>query len=527
MEGAWRVLDEQEEAVVAQYDSHLLQAAYARQVQTLSPPTQLFQKGAVETWTATLPPPPEAAQYQPTIVMQDRAGASWRAFQQVFPDCNLMRAMCAVHVQRSLEKGIGEETKGRWNDRQTNYDLAHNDIEKLKSGLCFAGLGPIVFRLMMQKWKEFYREPDIAQAFSEVWGDCVFTRAEVNAFGIGGLAPDNNALEGKNGSQKLDTQHGRKSLENFITWFARPGGWLNNESRNDLSFGMTMHADVWTYEFFQDIRKYTTDKTPATPLSPLELAFRVRGTDTDVIPSRRIITLLLKLPGVINDRKVLRNALKKSATAGEKGWIMTFMDLARAPVEFVTAKTSLQGDGKWHFDDVIDWCTSFHLLKPISDIHMQQNIVTRLTSLPEGRRCTIDFGAFERGKLFRSCSCSTFLHVAWCFHSHLHAWGEGIITQNPRTMDRDFGKAPVGRPTKQNLEGRLGRPQNASKKGTHETDADHEAGARAGAGKKPKKRKRKRKNAEEQYSDSEAVDLLGLLASGAGGMQSETLKRRR
>ena len=63
---------------------------------------------------------------------------------------------------------------------------------------------------MLEKW--YKKGEGIYADKFEHWMDVPWTRAELNEHGYGGLPPDNNGLEGKNGAQKGDRGHKRYVL---------------------------------------------------------------------------------------------------------------------------------------------------------------------------------------------------------------------------------------------------------------------------------------------------------------------------
>ena len=61
---------------------------------------------------------------------------------------------------------------------------------------------------MLDKWRVFLGEPELAAGFDKSWSHTKHTRIEINIANsssggvIGGLPDDNNALEATNGGQK-------------------------------------------------------------------------------------------------------------------------------------------------------------------------------------------------------------------------------------------------------------------------------------------------------------------------------------
>ena len=88
--------------------------------------------------------------------------------------------------------------------------------------------------------------------------------------------------------------------------------------------------------------------------------------------------------------------------------------------------------GRYDFDDVVKWMKDFHVLTPITYTPFLDPWLRRLkaSGLPmndklikEGKTC------------FYSCSCSDFMHYAFCVHSCVMAMTKQLVTGYPPTLD--------------------------------------------------------------------------------------------
>ena len=176
------------------------------------------------------PAPPVGWKPRVELAMKDHSSAANRGFKNIadlFADCRCTDAdlaldrlaklsledakplkigMCGVHVRMNLDRHTD------WFDDADSIEACKTDLTALNEEVSRAELAAHAFELMMQKWEHKYKEPRAAREFRKQWGKELFTRAAMNCYGTGGIPPDNNALEGKNGGMKGDFQHNRSLL---------------------------------------------------------------------------------------------------------------------------------------------------------------------------------------------------------------------------------------------------------------------------------------------------------------------------
>jgi hypothetical protein len=175
---------------------------------------------------------------------------------------------------------------------------------------------------MIKKWSApaGLNEGDFAAKWRREWGDAIITRIEVIQGRRGGLPPDTNGLEGKNGGQKGDTNHVRR---NAVVFAFKHAEWMSTESILDLSYGDRFNQKVWNNKFFQDVQLLASPDL--THVMQCSFPF---DEGRIIIPSNATLNTLICTPHhVPNTVQRLRFALTHSAD-GEP-WLTTFKKIAR------------------------------------------------------------------------------------------------------------------------------------------------------------------------------------------------------
>ena len=212
-------------------------------------------------------------------------------------------------------------------------------------------------QLMLEKWsarpsRGGYGERAVAQKWGASWGNSEWTLLRSGLHTHGGLPPDNQGLEGKNGSQKETlAAWRRRQLTVFVPMFFP---WMENESLEDLQFGMGLPRakcgvkEIHSTLFYASVEDELLRQQAGTGIFACLFA---DATDREVmfIPSRRTITTLLEDHAVTDTKAALRKALSVSATLSELSWLETYTTLAAAStIGIFTQQTGLVLD----FDSV-------------------------------------------------------------------------------------------------------------------------------------------------------------------------------
>ena len=93
-------------------------------------------------------------------------------------------------------------------------------------------------------------------------------------------------------------------------------------------------------------------------------------------------------------------------------------------------------DVDWDFDEVLHWSRAFHILIPIIDGTYITMLVKRLKGDGDSiRGATLADGAGFGEKKFYHCTCSDYLHYAWCVHVCCKAFQDKLILRYPKNLD--------------------------------------------------------------------------------------------
>jgi hypothetical protein len=177
------------------------------------------------------------------VYMGDSAAAGSNAFKAVFEDpqdldgTSIRVNMCFVHVQTIW----CNHNRGKLQDA-ANHEKVKSDLTKLNNSMWIPEMVPIAQQMMYQKWREVYKEPAYCSAFVAAWDGHLYTRAESNAGGVGGLPSCNNMLEAKNNTIKKELMRERPSVTTLVS---RAADWLQLNAVNEGSFGREHNLAVW------------------------------------------------------------------------------------------------------------------------------------------------------------------------------------------------------------------------------------------------------------------------------------------
>ncbi|KAJ1629242.1 hypothetical protein T492DRAFT_1012346 [Pavlovales sp. CCMP2436] len=334
-------------------------------------------------WAATMPRP---------ILMKDGADAVGTAIEQVWPTAAdsdpVMVAMCNIYIQRDAN----------------NHTWMMNDVNNLKECVP-AHAKEFAFEAMLEKW--YKKGEDIYADKFEHWMDVPWTRAELNQHGYGGLPPDNNGLEGKNGAQKGDRGHKR---EHAVMYCVSNRKWMQLESTLDLRFGRHFRADVWSIKFFQGVAAGAD--LVKTPVLSVATKFGKYAPGALVIPSSETV-ISLAVKHQIRTPHAVKIAIVEPEEGAAESWIKTFQWLWLPKTQSDSAILS-----EWDYDTIIHWYRAFH-----------ETIATMRYG-----NATIDQAVCEQ-KGIMTCTCPTYLHYCNCDHACAWLVANGIMTAYPPTLD--------------------------------------------------------------------------------------------
>jgi hypothetical protein len=269
----------------------------------------------------------------------------------------------------------------------------------------------------------------------------VFTRVEINSHAIvpGGIAADNNSVEAVNSAHKKHmfehNQH-KPQVHLYVDYLA---AYVQQRSYNSTEFGSNLNVDVHSNEFYASVFSMLN-----ADISPLTITWE-RAKGVVVIISQFTINFLWDLFGEKGTKRT-----NVSIKRGAVGWLKQFEAMVKDPK---TMKT-ISG-GSCTFQDLcgVDkrsgyagWARAFYFLTPIP--HETNYLKDHYARLVDSGLEMIPFEELllneEKGLM--SCSCSKFLHRAWCIHTCVDAFAKHILTGYPKNMDPTSLKPTRGRP---------------------------------------------------------------------------------
>lgn len=367
-------------------------------------------------------------------ILTDHSSAAFNGASEVFPPGTLSSNLCTEHA------------RGRWLDASANKALFNNkdnirivssDIQATKN-YPFLNSVDTLKEKMVRKWTTDLGEGAVAEKWFASWGRHKITRIESNfaAEHPGGITPDQNGLEGANGTGiKGFVGNKRYNLSGF---FGVLGGYISAESSADLSFGETFSTQVNSNTFNSSCEKLATAEvspftvsfpySPASPASPSGWVLIAAQTTIERI-GREVTSL--RSP----------EDFKRHLTAGPESLKERYLRLRHSPEEMFPHLS---------FDDIIDLSQSFYVMKPIHPSLYSDRLYERLTN--SGFQICPLHEIVSSDRSLMSCGCRTFLHYAWCHHSCAYARRMRIITAYPK--DKDPTKLQTkkrGRPSKNKI----------------------------------------------------------------------------
>lgn len=205
--------------------------------------------------------------------------------------------------------------------------------------------------------------------------------------------------------------------------------FAGHKSVNDVTFGFGLNSAVCSNIFFLAVR----DMIDA-PISPLTVHFAGSG-DRVLIASQRTLTDIAETTSTLTSVTDFRSAVFDRRGA-KPSMVEEFLSVNATP-EVVCQDMS--------FDACIRFGTMFYFLAPIPDGEYLRGLFDRLTY--SGMVMSVDYASLVALGPFglMSCSCSCFLHRAWCIHACVCAFKRRIIQGYPANMDPLI--RGVGRPS--------------------------------------------------------------------------------
>lgn len=385
-----------------------------------------------------------SAEGWPIRVMKDRAGAAGRAAVSTWAGFVVNQQMCAEHVKgRWLE-----HVKSAFRDKSLYEDRRATMEADCHAYKCCPILrlvtSKILFDLMMDKWATVLEEPDIALKFSTTWRNFnPWTRVECNQGGpvAGGSPADNNSIERSNLTQKLLAAAGRLCLVDYLSPAFKTSmnlvgyiEWRSRESLKEMSFGVRYSPVAICKAVLEEV--YCRGRAA---ISPLTVKVRIRGFAGHgqyLIVSQRLIDELrggkygpASVP--LETPEAYVRAVSVKGVGASDSWSQLFMKLHDTP-ELVAGKHL----DLMTFDQIVEYATSFHILKPVPD----ELYVTRVHE----RMTEHGFGMVALSSLLDdvplltgicSCSCGSYLHYQMCHHVLEDMWRKKVFHAFPKSIN--------------------------------------------------------------------------------------------
>lgn len=327
--------------------------------------------------------------------------------------------MCASHVFGRWMEKHGKVLRTKANQSRMNIDFQNFKNTPVYL-LAHSGL---LFDKMMYKWNEIYSERQLTQKFQTQWRGVPCTRVEVNHIADvpGGMPDDTNSVEATHRNHQLFDKNIRFDGDRYIGLLAK---WIEHKSVNDMGFGVLLSQPVCCKSFFVAVRDMID-----SPISPLTVCFH--GTHGRLVcASQRTLNNLKghpTAPTTAADFRVLVSAPRR----GDFGqtapsMVDSFLIGTEKPSQICSALD---------FDQCVAWGESFYFLTPIIAGDYLQGLFDRLKNSGLVIEITYDELVAMGAKGLMSCSCSAFLHRAWCIHSCVCAFIREIIVGYPKYKD--------------------------------------------------------------------------------------------
>jgi hypothetical protein len=405
-----------------------------------------------DTGRYPLPPKGTLWKWEPREVLtvqKDAALSASNAIAKVWPDAEILEGMCHTHASLRWFSN----NKGKLKDI-TNEKVMTNMLQHYKN-VPHRNVVPFVRQAMLSHWNETLRETSTANDWNASWGTSLITRVELNQRAssplLGGIPPDNNAIESGNNVDKMSLNRQRASIIQFLpTWVNVLAGY----SRTDLLFQDKFSAkqsDVHSMEFYSRCHDIIERHKLELPTC-LSLQFPLTSQDVEFdlpIGTKMIASdylLIQELPKY-EDSGLDKNSIRSTESFLKKEkWVESFRQIIKTPDKALK-------DMK--FKAMIDWLRSFHIIRPLDpeaseetksalgDLHY---ILTRcgLSMMNFDEVCKLPYGTG-----FISCSCKVYLHYAWCHHAFVIVKERGIVKDYPIRLNPIRLNPPAaGRPKK-------------------------------------------------------------------------------
>lgn len=174
---------------------------------------------------------------------RDHAAAPTNGAEEVWPgkvqsiDCHVHASTLWVPDHRGLIAAV---------DKKDMQGKLIGDLMELKN--CpHAQLAEPMKDAMITKWRDVYKEPEIAQLWKKVYGGCMLTRVELNTIAMnplhGGMPVDNNITEVGNRDDKAKRKHKKQQP---IAWIHDTARHMFRSSASDLDYTGDMKPKVST-----------------------------------------------------------------------------------------------------------------------------------------------------------------------------------------------------------------------------------------------------------------------------------------
>jgi hypothetical protein len=222
--------------------------------------------------------------------------------------------------------------------------------------------------------------------------------------------------------------YARFNAEEYIDELA---SWIEHKSINDVNFGFELNPAVCSKRFFLAVNDMLCH-----PISPLTICFGESGGDRIIITSQRRLNIISASMAADANAEAYRTKV-----ASVRGASCSLID------QFLSANQNPEVCSAMDFDQCIALSTDFYFLTPITDGPYLRGLFSRLTNSKILLSVSYSTLVMLGPKGLMSCSCSAFLHRAWCIHACVCAFKRQIIVKYPPNMDPTSRDVKPGRPT--------------------------------------------------------------------------------
>jgi hypothetical protein len=412
----------------------------ARMAGALSPRRSSPRSTSAPVRDGRYSPPPIDWEWKVEVLVTDSARAAPNAFRAVMgPEIQLQT--CFAHAAEIWFHK--QENKAHFRDLETNLSRVREDLQWLNTSLSTAALAPIAKRLMFAKWRDIYKEPDVATKFEASWGEHRLTRAEANENGVGGVPSDNNMLESKNRVIKAELERDKPTITTLIP---RIASWIEHQAETEPGFGLEHNAKAVCGKALLESERGMEDR-----VVHLTAVCWTEPDGSFIIPSAKTITEAVD-QGCVEEAGALKAWLAKSQ-AGYPAWLRVWRQMTEDPVAFAArADAGRIANFTWDFNAACSWSRAFRRLTPIEPVFAQELLLAL-----ERNGFTIEWSVVPTAGML-SCTCNSFMHYCLCKHSLAFLWRDGVITGWPKNRDpTKTQRSKRGRPAKSVSGGAKGR----------------------------------------------------------------------